>query len=115
MVEILIFRDDEGLLRELSVDGHAEFSDGEDGGDIVCAAVSALVGYLGIAFSDVAPQMGSVWADDGAFRLRVSDESVSAPEQVLMLQTWVKAVTQLEENYRGWVKVEQRKWAQETI
>ena len=43
MVEIVVYRDDEGLLRELSVDGQAEFPDGADGGDIVCAAVSALV------------------------------------------------------------------------
>ncbi|MFA5504238.1 MAG: ribosomal-processing cysteine protease Prp [Vulcanimicrobiota bacterium] len=114
MVEIVVIRDPEGHLRELSVEGHAEFDQGSTGGDIVCAAVSALVGYLGIAYSEVAPRMGQVWADDGVFRLVVDEAAVTAPEGVLLLETWVKAACGLEENYRGWVKVEQRKSAQET-
>lgn len=111
MVEVLIYRD-ESQYRRLQVSGHAGFSDSEHGGDIVCAAVSALIGYLGIAFSEVLPQIASVQADDGYFRLEVLQDST---ELRVLLDTFARAVSQLEENYRGWVKVEERNWTQESL
>ena len=113
MVEIHIFKDSAGSYRGLEVSGHAGFSDVEHGGDIVCAAVSALVGYLGIAFSEVLPQGADVSADDGFFRLNLKPH-LTASEPGVLIETFVRAVRQLEENYQGWVKVEERKWIQES-
>jgi uncharacterized protein YsxB (DUF464 family) len=102
------------LPRRLSVSGHAGFSDDEHGGDIVCAAVSALVGYLGIAFSEIVPEMARVSADDGSFQLEVEKAHVASMEIRVLIETFMRAVRQLEENYQGWVKVEERKWIQES-
>ena len=57
----------------LSVEGHARF-DNEAGGDIVCSAVSALVGFLGIIFSEVLPGRGELGAEDGQFWLKIFPE-----------------------------------------
>jgi uncharacterized protein len=40
MIQVIIIRDNEGVIREFSVNGHAGFA--ESGSDIVCAAVSAV-------------------------------------------------------------------------
>ena len=114
MVRITVYRDAEQRLRRLTATGHAAFSDDEHGGDIVCAAVSALTGYLGIAFSEEVPQMGAVRGDDGYFDLVLAEPYLATSEVAVMLGAWLRAVEQLEENYLGWVKVEQRTWSQET-
>ena len=65
MVEITLGSANSGSeLTEIGVRGHAAFSNPEVGGDIVCSAVSALVGYLGITFSEFLPEFGEVKADD---------------------------------------------------
>ena len=43
MISINIVRDSQGFIWEFTVEGHAGFS--EQGSDIVCAAVSAIVSY----------------------------------------------------------------------
>lgn len=102
MIQIVVSLDTEQRIAQLLVEGHAGFSDSEHGGDIVCSAVSALVGFLGIAFSEVHKGRVEVSADDGLFRLRVL-ESDSVVQ--VLLTTWIRSVEQLEENYQGWVKV----------
>ena len=107
MVEIKVATDREGRVVSLSVEGHAGFSDEEHGGDIVCAAVSALVGYLGVTFTEVLPGVAELSAEDGYFFLRARDASGSEPSFRPLLQGWLRSVRQLEENYKGWVKVEE--------
>ena len=87
-----------------SCEGHAEFD--EHGQDIVCAAVSALTGALGLGLTEVAglplkPEVG-----EGVFRLRLPQLN---PEQelqaALLLDTTVAALAQMEEVYSGFVEV----------
>ena len=116
MIEIIFKREPSGDICSVSVDGHAEFSDSEHGGDIVCSAVSALVGYLGLYFSEVSPGLGEVSASDGRFDLSLLPANRSRPEVRSLLQAWRRAVGQLEENYSGWVKIaEQTNTTQEQM
>ena len=108
MIEILLKKDLSGRIQILSCEGHAGFSASEEGGvDIVCAAVSALTGYLGLTVAEVLGAPEAVSASDGAFRLERAldwDESKHATVDVL-LGGWERAVRSLEENYSGWVSV----------
>lgn len=108
MIEIVLNKDRAGRIHRLSCEGHAGFSASEEGGvDIVCAAVSALTGYLGLTVADVLEAPGAVTASDGAFCLERSldwDESRQVTVDVL-LGGWERAVRSLEENYSGWVRV----------
>lgn len=108
MIEITLYQDLGGRLSAITVLGHAGFSDSEHGGDIVCSAVSGLVGYLGIVFADFLPHCGAVGADDGMFELDIKEAHRQDRELTVLLQAWCSAVRQLEENYRGWVKVEEK-------
>lgn len=91
----------------LACSGHAEFSN--DGGDIVCAAVSALTGYLGLTLSEVLPFPDAVSADDGEFAFRRPSTASDEQQRVLdvLLEGFVRSMRGLEENYSGWVKVEE--------
>lgn len=102
MVNIALQYSPSGELLGIECSGHAEFGN-EDGPDLVCAAVSALTGYLGLTFSQVLGFEDSVSAADGHFRLLINEE-VSRQHSVL-LEGWVLAVRELERNYQGWVKV----------
>jgi uncharacterized protein YsxB (DUF464 family) len=107
MIDIRIETDNAGCVTNLRVDGHAEFSDQEHGGDIVCSAVSALVGFLGITFTEVLPGKAVLEAADGAFCLTLGEGSALLPEVRTVLAGWRLSVLSLEENYSGWVKVEE--------
>jgi uncharacterized protein YsxB (DUF464 family) len=109
MVKIVLTKDNAGRLRGLTCSGHAEFSDEEHGGDIVCAAVSALTGFLGLTLAEVMNHPDAVSAKDGHFAFhRPADLS---PSQTLaldiLLEGWTRSVRGLEENYSGWVRVEE--------
>ncbi len=107
MISVVFARSDDGTLDFLRCTGHAEFAEADDGGDVVCAAFSALTGYLGIAFAENLGRPEAVVVDHGLFELRVPGD-LSADDRkaaTLVLETWLKAVLSLEENYRGWVKV----------
>lgn len=93
-----------GEVSKIVVSGHAGF-EGPDGGDIVCSAVSALVGFLGITFTEILPTSATLSADDGEFQLMVHSGEVNQPGRVV-LEGWKRSILQLEENYSGWVKVE---------
>lgn len=109
MVRIVIAKGPEGRWSSVACSGHAEFSDEEHGGDIVCAAVSALTGYLGLTVSEVLGFPQAVGAEDGWFFFRRPSDLDLAGQAVLdtLLEGWVRSVRALEENYSGWVKVEQ--------
>jgi uncharacterized protein YsxB (DUF464 family) len=109
MVVITLEKSPSGQWLGLSCSGHAEFSDEEHGGDIVCAAVSALTGYLGVTLSEVLDWPGAVDAADGYFVLRRPEDGSVEAHRVLdvLLEGWVRSVRGLEENYSGWVRIEE--------
>lgn len=106
MVRIQLDYTTSGHLVGIHCIGHAGFSDQEHGGDIVCAAISALTGYLGLTFSTVLELPESVEASHGEFRLRIAESTARTQEPMLL--GWVLAVRELAENYQGWVQVERR-------
>lgn len=109
MVKIVLQKDQQGRWLSMACSGHAEFSDEEYGGDIVCAAISALTGYLGITVAEVLAWPGSVRARDGEFHFLRPQEG--PPESFLALDVILdgleRSLRGLEENYSGWVKIEQ--------
>ena len=105
MVKIKVVTD-KGAVVGIEVSGHAGFV-GPQGSDIVCSAVSSLVGYLGVLFTEVLPGEAAVSAEDGFFSLKTDRKEPESHVQVV-LDGWVRAVIGLEENYRGWVKVDLR-------
>lgn len=109
MIVIHLEIDGAGRLQGLSCRGHAEFSDEEHGGDIVCAAVSALTGYLGVTLCEVLGWPEAVSGSDGLFCLRRPEVVDAMNHRALdvLLDGWVLSVRALEENYSGWVKVEE--------
>lgn len=109
MVDVQVRQDGEGRVLELSCSGHAEFSDEEHGGDIVCAAVSALTGMVGLTLAEVLGYPRSVAADDGLFRYRRPEGLAAEDRRALdvLLEGLLRALRGLEENYSGWVRVAQ--------
>ena len=108
MIKVVLQKDEDGRIHELGCEGHAGFSASEEGGvDIVCAAVSALTGYLGLTMAEVLGLPEAVSASDGHFRFRRSLGWPEATQHVVdvLLQGWERAVRALEDNYSGWVKV----------
>ena len=113
MIEIVFEKDEQGRIWALRCDGHAGFSADEEGGvDIVCAAVSALTGYLGLTFAQVLGLPDSVQAADGRFVWARSPGWADGVHQVAdsMLEGWLLAARGLEENYSGWVRVMETPW-----
>ncbi len=105
MIEVELERNQQGNLVGVTCRGHAEFTDPEmDGGDIVCAAVSALTGYLGLTFSKVLGLGEAVQAADGAFRLTLADSQ--AQDHRDMLEGWVLSIKELEAHYGDWIQVQ---------
>ena len=108
MIESVVEKDARGRILSLRCDGHAGFSADEDGGvDIVCAAVSALTGYLGLTFAEVLDSPEAVRASDGHFSLSRSLVWTESTHQIadVLLKGWERSVRGLEENYSGWVRV----------
>lgn len=102
-------RDGNDRIDSLKVEGHAGFRGPEDGPDLVCAAVSALVGYLGVTFSQLMPEAADLKVSDGFFELNLRPGESDRPEVSVLLEGWVRALRQLEENYVGWVKLEEKR------
>lgn len=109
MVEVTLKKNADGRWMELVCSGHAEFSDEEHGGDIVCAAVSALTGYLGLTLSQVMGWPEAVAASEGAFSFRRPAAGGEEVQRVLdvLLEGMVGSLRALEENYSGWVRIEE--------
>ncbi len=108
MIEIVLKKDAKGRILSLHCDGHAGFSADEEGDvDIVCAAVSALTGYLGLTFAEVLDFPQAVTASDGHFMLNRSQAWTESTHRIadVILEGWERSVRGLEENYSGWVRV----------
>ncbi len=109
MVQIDVSLDAQGRLLLLRCVGHAEFADPDEGPDIVCAAVSALTGFLGITFAEVLGWPETVSAADGVFEFRMDREwdPLRWAEVEVLWKGWRRSILALEENYSGSVKLEE--------
>ncbi len=109
MVEVQVVEDSQGKVLELSCSGHAEFSDDEHGGDIVCAAVSALTGMVGVTLAEVLHCPEAVGAEDGFFHYQRPEGLPGEDQRALdvLIEGLLRSLRGLEENYSGWVRVAQ--------
>lgn len=111
MIRITVRRDSEGEIYALECSGHAAFHN-EDGGDIVCAGVSALMGSLALGLQKVVGVEDiSLRENDGLMSLCLPSqlsESQASGSRVL-LQTTFLALQEMAHFYKGFVKIEQKR------
>jgi uncharacterized protein YsxB (DUF464 family) len=102
VVEIELQRFPDGGVKKLVCSGHAGFGD-EDGPDLVCAAVSALTGAIGIGLTDGRQGPFPVSAADGKFLLHWK----KAPSEcdAFLVLTVVKSLQQMEQHYPGFLRI----------
>jgi len=104
VVEVAWNEDTEGVITSLCCRGHADF---EGDVDVVCAAVSALTGSLGLGFSQVLTLPHQITVEDGTFELRLEQGTEVHPDfraaQVL-LKTTVLALGEMIQYYPGFIR-----------
>ena len=104
MVEVCWTEDRQGNLWHVRCQGHAGF---DEELDLVCAAVSALTGALGLGFSRVLSIPSELQVGDGFFELKLSREGEQHDDfraaQVL-LRTTVLAMAEMIEHYPGYIQ-----------
>lgn len=101
MVRVSLRRDRQGRIRELSCRGHARFE--QDGADIVCAGVSAVLGMLGLGLTRASSQDCVLEAGDGRFRLLLPGRRSEGAD--LLVETAALALEELEQHYTGYIQV----------
>ena len=106
MVRVSVKRNLAGDVVELRCRGHAGTDDGQ-GNDLVCAAVSALTGVLGLGLAEVQGWPAAVGAADGEFRLQLDDEQ--AAQARLLTESVVRGLEQMGQHYAGSVQVKTRR------
>lgn len=67
----------------------------------MCAGVSALFGALALGLTEVMEAPVELEAGEGSFRLRVPCPEVQPAGVQVLLETVVRALEDLESNYRG--------------
>lgn len=105
MIEVLVRRAPDGSIAQLEVTGHAGFA--EEGADIVCAGVSALVVTALIGLKRVARHPYEGKATSGLMYCKVApggDPETAARAQVI-LETTVLGLRDLAKDYHEYVKV----------
>jgi uncharacterized protein YsxB (DUF464 family) len=107
MVSVQLGRSRAGEVVSLICSGHAAFDNGQ-GLDLVCAAVSALTGALGLGLTEILSDSAAVECQDGYFSATLRpglcpDQAVGA--RVLM-DTVTGALLQMAEHYPGFISVE---------
>ncbi len=107
MVVVRFSRSQAGEILELCCSGHAAFDDGQ-GLDLVCAAVSALTGALGLGLTDVLSHCACIDCEDGLFAMRLKPDltSVQSSGAQVLLETVARAFHQMAEHYPGFLVVE---------
>lgn len=102
MIDIRYQQDAQGRLQRLCCSGHALFEN-EEGGDLVCAAVSALTGAIGIGLTQGVEPPYCVRASEGLFELDWNRPPTS--EQRFLVETVFLALRQMEEHYSGFLQI----------
>ena len=97
MIKVTVFEDSDRVVRGFKLTGHAGY--GEEGQDIVCAAVSALVfsAYNSIETFTEDDFEGSADERSGDFQLRFSGEI--SPESKLLMNSLVLGLEDIEKTY----------------
>ena len=97
MIRVTVFKDSEQNARGVSLDGHAGY--GEEGEDIVCAAVSALVLNMANSVETFTEDgfTGEAAVEGGGFSFRFTGEI--SPESKLLMDSLILGLNQIREEY----------------
>lgn len=98
MIRACFFRRS-GVLTGFDVDGHADFA--EEGSDIVCSAVSAVVHMTALGISEVLGLTADIRQKDGRVALSTRDAQPAQP----FLRALEKELTEIARQYPECVRV----------
>jgi len=99
MINVIAFAKD-GKYTGLKVSGHASF--GEEGKDIVCAAVSVLTLNLANSIEHFCDDDFIVDSNDGFFHLTLQDRSEKSG---VLLDSCILGLMDIGEEYRDFIKI----------
>ena len=103
MIEIAMEQDFNNRTIALECSGHAGFDDGQ-GLDLVCSAVSALTGALGLGLAEKSQPPLRVSVDDGHFAVDLRGQAASS-EAHFLLDTIASSLLLLAQNYPGFCSI----------
>ena len=103
MITLHLQLDSQSQVQLLRCQGHAGFDDGE-GLDLVCAAVSALTGALGLGLCEKLQPPLKVSGADGWFELDLRQQKLP-PEGRLLVETIAASLRSLCDNYPGFIEL----------
>lgn len=105
MVTVQVRQANDGAITELKVSGHAGYA--EHGSDIVCAAVTALVGTALIGIEQVAahPFEGKASSGRAYCKLKPGGTVESAAKAQVILRTTVLGLQDIARDYPKYVRV----------
>lgn len=104
MVKVDWLEDPDGTVWSVHCSGHAGF---DQDLDLVCAAVSALTGALGLGFTRVLSLPSRVQVRDGHFSLKLNAKQrlhAEFPAAQVLLRTVVLALAELIQHYPGFIR-----------
>lgn len=103
MTQITFYRDHQGKPAGFQAEDHAGYA--EEGQDIVCAAVSALVINFLNSFEQLTEDAGTCHTseDDAVIEFRVS--GTCSEEGQILLDSLVLGITNIESEYRPYIHV----------
>lgn len=112
MIEVEIFLDDSGRIREFTLQGHAGFA--PHGSDIVCAGVSILAQTAVMGLYKYLTAAPRVEKEAGLLRCLLP---VNLPEKEMdlaqvILQTMLLGLEATEQNYRKYIRIYKRRWTE---
>ena len=101
MIDVRFFTTDSGELLGFSINGHAGY--GEDGADVVCAAVSSAAYLTANTVTEILHADAQVSADDGFMQVRVSPSSAAGCRSIFA--GFKLHMIGLEEQYLDYIRV----------
>lgn len=114
MIRVTFWRDRDGDLRGFRVTGHAGY--GPKGGDIVCAAVSALAQTAVLSLQDQVEGEPEVVISDGDLRCRLPADlsPTGARTAGIILRTIEVGLNTIAADYKRYVQVEYKTFVNES-
>lgn len=105
MINISIFRDKQGIIKRLKIEGHAGY--GQRGNDIVCAAVSVTAYNAVGALEELAGIKNCHYEKDGYMEINIPSDIGEECKKTarIILETTVVGFKQIEMEYKNYVLV----------
>jgi uncharacterized protein YsxB (DUF464 family) len=104
MINIRIYRDNQGRISGFNVKGHANFE--EYGKDIVCAAVSALIHTAVFSLISLAGITPDFKVSDGSFKCTVNHSAAKKHDTVdVILESMLIGLKEIRKEYSKHVQI----------